>query len=155
MRKEDIYLDTRLLSVEERKNLVKILEDNNENIYSLTRKDLSEGKTDKFCPYLRYDVDKWEEFNLIDGKLKRISYNEFLSLFNPLQIGETFEYNGFICEVKEEIEEKKWYVVDRDLDAYYIKLSEDGALWIRAEDVRVEEITDQEFINQLEKHSIS
>ena len=142
MKKEEVYLDTRLLSVEERKNLVKILEDNGEAIYPLTKRDLSDGKTDRLCPYLRYSLDKWEEFNVIDNKLKRISYNEFLSLFNPLQIGQTFEYNGFICEVKEPV--KKWYY-NPNPPSFYKKSQKWREYWV--------EITDQEFISQLEKHS--
>lgn len=65
-----------------------------------------------------------------------------LTLFEPqLKIGDTFEYNGFICEVKEPV--KKWYY------------NKEFNMYIKTSDVRefVKEITDQEFINQLEKNA--
>lgn len=65
-----------------------------------------------------------------------------LTLFEPqLKIGDTFEHNGFICEVKEPV--KRW-CYNKEFNMY-----------IKTSDVRefVTEITDQEFINQLEKHA--
>lgn len=56
-----------------------------------------------------------------------------------LKIGDTFEYNGFVCEVKEEI--KKWY---KSENAY-----------VRTEPMKAEgwtEITNKEFIKQLEEN---
>ena len=49
--------------------------------------------------------------------------------------------------------QKKWYVVGRGVDAYYSVLSEDEVLWSRAEDKRVEEITDSEFIKHLDANA--
>ena len=50
-------------------------------------------------------------------------------------------------------EKSKWYVVGRGVDAYYSVLSEDEVLWSRAEDKRVEEITDPEFIKHLDANA--
>ena len=71
---------------------------------------------------------------------KIISFEEFKSRYEPnLNIGDTFEYNGFVCEVKEEI--KKWY---KSENAY-----------VRTEPMKAEgwtEITNKEFIKQLEEN---
>lgn len=67
--------------------------------------------------------------HLISGRYKEV-----------LKIGETFEYNGFVCEVKEEI--KKWY---KSENAY-----------VRTEPMKAEgwtEITNKEFIKQLEENA--
>lgn len=69
-----------------------------------------------------------------------ITFEEFKSRYK-LKQGDTFEYNGFICEVKEPI--KKWYYNTRT--DKYVRTKHYGK--------HLTEITNQEFINQLEKHA--
>lgn len=68
-----------------------------------------------------------------------------LTLFEPtLKIGDTFECDGFICRV--ESEAKKW-AYNRKYNEYTkVKQSE-------LTHKKLTEITDQEFIKQLEKHA--
>lgn len=70
-------------------------------------------------------------------------YNEIinaLTLFEPqLKIGNTFEKDGFICRVESEV--MKWY---KSKTAYVKTEPMEAKGW--------EEITDQDFINQLEKY---
>lgn len=68
--------------------------------------------------------------HLINGRYKEV-----------LKIGDTFEYKGFICEVKEPV--KKWYY-DQEIKAYF--KSSDSA-------VNHKEITNKEFIKQLEENA--
>lgn len=104
----------------------------------------------------KYNSNKYA-FVFIDNEwnftiLRYPHYTNALTLFEPqLKIGDTFEKDGFICRVESEV--MKWYAVDRGLDACYKTLTEEAVLWLRAEDIRVEEITDQDFIKQLEKHA--
>ena len=84
------------------------------------------------------------------GDAKVISFEEFKSRYEPqLKIGDTFEKDGFVCEVKEKIKEPilvgDWIRNDRNMFFKYEKWMLDSPLWVK--------ITDQEFINQLEKHS--
>ena len=69
-----------------------------------------------------------------------ISFEEFKLRYEPqLKIGDTFEKDGFVCRVESEAE--KWYYLDgkyQKLDKYAF-----GAT----------EITNKEFIAQLEKYS--
>lgn len=74
-----------------------------------------------------------------DNGYEIISFDEFKSRYE-LKTGDTFEHNGFVCEVKEEI--KKWY---KSENAY-----------VRTEPMRAEgwtEITNKEFIKQLEENA--
>ena len=76
------------------------------------------------------------------GNVKVISFEEFKSRYEPqLKIGDTFEYNGFICEVKETV---SFWVYNMLISTYHkdVELMEHHIL-----------ITDQEFIKQLEIHS--
>lgn len=101
--------------------------------------------------FLYYNKE-WYETHTTEGREEyfKVIINA-LTLFEPqLKVCDTFEKDGFICRVESEV--MKWYVVGRGLDAYYIILSEDEVLWRKAEDVRVTEITNQEFIKQLEYH---
>ena len=79
-----------------------------------------------------------------------------LTLFeeDALKIGDTFEYNGFICEVKENIEDKKWYLLKspNNETIYCEKLSREDLKDINHLYTK-QGITDQEFIKQLEKYS--
>ena len=74
-----------------------------------------------------------------------------LTLFeeDALKIGDTFEKDGFVCEVKEKIKEPilvgDWIRNDRNMFFKYEKWMLDSPLWVK--------ITDQEFIRQLEKYS--
>ena len=81
---------------------------------------------------------------------KIISFEEFKSRYEPqLKIGDTFEKDGFVCEVKEKIKEPilvgDWIRNDRNMFFKYEKWMLDSPLWVK--------ITDQEFIRQLEKYS--
>lgn len=71
---------------------------------------------------------------------KIISFNEFKSRYE-LKIGDTFEYNGFVCRVESEVD--KW-VYDKYQEAYY-KTKE----WHS----NYKEITNKEFIKQLEENA--
>ena len=75
------------------------------------------------------------------GKSLNQSVNA-LTLFEPqLKIGDTFEYNGFICRVESEV--KKW-VYNTKTNAYY-KTSRKKE--------HLKEITNKEFIAQLEENA--
>ena len=79
-----------------------------------------------------------------------ISFEEFKSRYEPqLKIGDTFEKDEFVCEVKEKIKEpilvEDWIRNDRNMFFKYEKWMLYSPLWVK--------ITDQEFINQLEKYS--
>ena len=67
-----------------------------------------------------------------------ISFEEFKSRYE-LKIGDTFEKDGFVCEVKEKV---SFWVYNTLISTYHkdVELMEHHIL-----------ITDQEFINQLEK----
>ncbi len=65
-----------------------------------------------------------------------------LTLFEPqLKIGDTFEYNGFVCRVESEV--KKWYYNTRT--DKYVRTKHYGR--------HLKEITDKEFIKQLEENA--
>ena len=85
--------------------------------------------------YESYNLDSLEDF-----------YNEVINaqtLFEPtLKIGDIFEHDGFICEVKEPV--KKW--VYNSIENSYYKTN-------KLDDLRVNVITDKEFIKQLEKYA--
>ena len=85
--------------------------------------------------YITNDNDIFDEYkNVISNGYEIITFEEFKSRYE-LKIGDTFEYNGFVCEVKEEI--KKWY---KSENAY-----------VRTEPMKAEgwtEITNKEFIKQ-------
>lgn len=74
---------------------------------------------------------------LFEDKKEEIKFN--------LQIGDTFEHDGFICEVKEPIKKSIW--VYDGFNKTYDKINKEDfeSGWHK-------EITDQDFINQLEKH---
>ena len=94
------------------------------------------------------------KYNYIDYYIRDdyniISFDEFKSRYEPqLKIGDTFEHNGFVCEVKEKIKEPilvgDWIRNDRNMFFKYEKWMLDSPLWVK--------ITDQDFIRQLEKYS--
>ena len=94
------------------------------------------------------------KYNYIDYYIRNgyniISFDEFKSRYEPqLKIGDTFEHNGFVCEVKEKIKEPilvgDWIRNDRNMFFKYEKWMLDSPLWVK--------ITDQDFIRQLEKYS--
>ena len=101
--------------------------------------------------YITNDNDIFNEYkNVIANGYKIISFEEFKSRYEPkLKIGDTFEYNGFVCEVKEKIKEPilvgDWIRNDRNMFFKYEKWMLNSPLWVK--------ITDQEFIKQLEIHS--
>ena len=72
------------------------------------------------------------------GDAKVISFEEFKSRYE-LKIGDTFEKDGFVCEVKEKV---SFWAYNTLISTYHkdVELMEHHIL-----------ITDQEFINQLEK----
>ena len=77
------------------------------------------------------------------GNVKVISFKEFKSRYKPqLKIGDTFEHNGFICRVEGDVE--KW-VYDKYQEAYY-KTS--------TKNKNYTEITNKEFIKQLEENAL-
>ena len=78
------------------------------------------------------------------GNVKVISFEEFKSRYEPqLKIGDTFEKDGFVCRVESEVEEKKWYYNTRT--DKYVRTKHYGK--------HLTEITNKEFIKQLEKYS--
>ena len=84
-----------------------------------------------------------------------ISFEEFKSRYEPqLKIGDTFEKDGFVCEVLHQIDEKKWFLLKspNNKDISYEKLDNEGLKDINHLYTK-QEITDQEFIKQLEIHS--
>ena len=72
---------------------------------------------------------------------KIISFDEF-KLRYRLKIGDTFEYNGFICRVESGVE--KW-VYDKYQEAYYKTIQCNS---------NYKEITNKEFIKQLEENAL-
>lgn len=84
-----------------------------------------------------------------------ISFNEFKSRYEPqLKIGDTFEYNGFVCEVLHQIDEKKWFILKspNNKDISYEKLDNEGLKDINHLYTK-QEITNREFIKQLEENA--
>ena len=76
------------------------------------------------------------------GNIKIISFDEFKSRYEPqLKIGDTFEYNGFVCRVESEV--KKWYYNTRT--DKYVRTKHYGR--------HLKEITNKEFIKQLEENA--
>ena len=83
-----------------------------------------------------------------------ISFNEFKSRYeSQLKIGDTFEKDGFVCEVKEKIEEKKWYLVSEDGVLNYKYLDTKSYLRYKDSIFKITEITNKEFIAQLEENA--
>jgi len=134
-------------------------------------RDLNDEQRKELLSYMRINFKTWRKSNVIfddsilicasdrwlQGCLDEIEERELVSgktLFEPqLKIGDTFEYEGFICEVKEKIEEKKWYKVYTKERVAFEKYSQkdlDKMSWMK---VTFEEITDYHFINLLERHS--
>lgn len=68
--------------------------------------------------------------HLISGRYKEV-----------LKIGDTFEYNGFVCRVESEV--KKWWW--NNVTNIYLKSEKGLAHW--------KEITNKEFIKQLEENA--
>lgn len=68
--------------------------------------------------------------HLISGKYQEV-----------LKIGDTFEYNGFVCRVESEV--KKWYYNTRT--DKYVRTKHYGK--------HLKEITNKEFIKQLEENA--
>ena len=105
--------------------------------------------------YLNFDgYNKW----YFTG-VKRYNWPsvDALTLFEEdvLKIGDTFEHNGFVCEVKEKIEEKKWYrIIDRIGNLYFEKMPKERAEQAVNYEVKsITEITNKEFIAQLEENA--
>lgn len=102
---------------------------------------------DGFNEYIKMNNVKFS-YTLFNGKWslsKGLDQSvNALTLFEPqLKIGDTFEKDGFICRVESEVEEKKWYYNTRT-DKY-----------VRTKHYRrhLNEVTNKEFIAQLEKYS--
>lgn len=174
LKKEDVFLDLAKLTREQLSNVEKVLKINKELVYKTDRK-LSKKGFDEINKYpcLAFDDDdnEWMCFSRNPfgsifnnrGNKTEISYNEFINLFQDkeeiklnLQIGDTFEYEGFICEVKEKIEEKKWYkVTNRCFEMFLCRKLNKEEFKLFNEDTYTEltEITDTNFINLLEEHS--
>ena len=89
---------------------------------------------------LGFEHDSWYQGELTEfGALDSVNA---LELFQPnLKIGDTFEYNGFICRVESGVE--KW-VYDKYQEAYYKTIQCNS---------NYKEITDKEFIKQLEDNA--
>ena len=106
---------------------------------------------------LRIDEELYSSINYHKkyGNVKIISFYEFKSRYEPqLKIGDTFEYNGFICEVKENIEDKKWYLLKspNNETICYEKLSREDLKDINHLYTK-KVITNKEFIKQLEDNA--
>ena len=111
---------------------------------------------EKTC--LRIDEKLYSSINYCKkyGDVKIISFDEFKSRYEPqLKIGDTFEHNGFICEVKEKIKEKNWYrIIDRIGNLYFEKMPKERAEQAVDHKVKsITEITNKEFIKQLEENA--
>ena len=93
--------------------------------------------------YIANDNNIFDECkDVIANGYKIISFNEFKSRYKPqLKIGDTFEYNGFVCRVESEV--KKWYYNTRT--DKYVRTKHYGR--------HLKEITDKEFIKQLEENA--
>ena len=80
-----------------------------------------------------------------------------LTLFEPqLQIGQIFEYNGFICEVKDKIKKKIWFVIkNKHTKSITYRYAEriEFEVFYDDDDVECKEITNKEFIKQLEENA--
>lgn len=81
------------------------------------------------------------EDHVIELGYKIISFNEFKTRYE-LKIGDTFEHNGFVCRVEREVE--KWYY--NPGSKAFFKSSYNKPL-------DCEEITNKEFIKQLEENA--
>ena len=123
---------------------------NNEQEWEYVKEKINDPKG--LLDFKRYESTKGICINIRNGNYdyvdyyKRegyiiISFEEFKSRYEPqLKIGDIFEKDGFVCRVESEV--KKWY---KSENAY-----------VRTEPMKAEgwtEITDQEFIKQLEIHS--
>ena len=141
-----------------KKEVVKI---NNEQEWEYVKEKINKPKGLLYSK--RYESTKGICINVRNGKYdyvdyyKRegytiISFEEFKSRYE-LKIGDTFEKDGFVCEVKEKVEEKRWYLVSVDgvLNCKYL----DTKSYLRYKDsiFKITEITNKEFIAQLEKYS--
>ena len=88
---------------------------------------------------------------------KIISFEEFKSGYEPqLKIGDTFEYKGFVCEVKENIEENIWFLLRNKYTksiTYRCAKKSEFYYFNNDEDVECTEITNKEFIKQLEENA--
>ena len=93
--------------------------------------------------YIANDNNIFDECkDVIANGYKIISFNEFNSRYKPqLKIGDTFEHNGFVCRVESEV--KKWYYNTRT--DKYVRTKHYGR--------HLKEITDKEFIKQLEENA--
>ena len=93
--------------------------------------------------YITNDSDIFDDYvNVIDNGYEIISFEEFKSRYEPqLKTGDTFEHNGFICRVESKV--KKWYYNTRT--DKYVRTEYYGK--------HLKEITNKEFIKQLEEHS--
>lgn len=149
MKKEEIYLDLRNLSKQEKEHVFSLLPVEHGINYKITSIDY----------YLKVSFDKdkrWIVFHDVSG-LKEVNYKQFLTLFETqLKIGDTFEYNGFVCEVKEEI--KKWNKIEdnKNNKVAFEKLCKQDILDIeKLPYAKLTEITNKEFIKQLEENALS
>lgn len=88
---------------------------------------------------------------------KIISFNEFKSRYEPqLKIGDTFEYNGFVCEVKEKIEKNIWFLLinkhTKSIAYRYAKEKEFDSFY-NDKDYECIRVINKEFIKQLEENA--
>ena len=118
-----VYLDT----VYNTEVKVEIIDVENNHIYFSGYK-----KTDFFIEY-----NGFYKFGL-DIRLKHLISGRYKEL---LKIGDTFEKDGFVCRVESEV--KKWYYNTRT--DKYVRTKHYGK--------HLKEITDQEFIKQLEENA--
>lgn len=144
-----------------KKEVVKI---NNEQEWEYVKEKINKPKGLLYSK--RYESTKGICINVRNGKYdyvdyyKRegytiISFEEFKSRYEPqLKIGDTFEHNGFVCKVLHQINEKRWFRLKspNNKDISYEKLDSEGLKDINHLYTK-QEITDQEFIKQLEKYS--
>lgn len=120
-------------------------------------RDLNDEQINEVLNYLKNNIDSWKNnTRLVADYLIHMDNNwwqagyldvENKSLTNALelfelQIGDTFEYNGYICEVKEPI--KRW-VYSKNVKAYFKT---------REYHSELVEITNQQLIKLLEENEI-
>lgn len=167
MKKEDIFLNLKNATKKEIKEVARILESNNENVYPISLENLKKGYLNDYRGIEFNEENEWTRGN--NNTLKHeITLQQFKELFNPkvniinstkdilsdLEVGKEIEYNGFILKVDRKA--KKWYITKSLIcnSAEFRKLTKtEFNYWIECEDISIKEITNQDFINQLEENS--
>lgn len=122
-------------------------------------RDLNDEQLTELLEWLELNDKGWEHYNerdlrkynvisfRIDVNQWVLHYKGSIELTNALtlfmKIGDTFEYNGYICEVKTDV--KRW--VHNSMENSYYKTN-------KLDDIRITVITNQTLIKLLEENAI-